>query len=120
MFWNIIKFCSEVEWIPSFRPFDLNKLPPQQNKLEFKRKDWSFMYLGWGVTIMKAVLAAEEESQQKSFNSSHQSGFKLFFNPKIGFRYNFSRMYLLGKTKYIGTHPHGPSQVRSSKSKQQS
>lgn len=67
---------------------------------------------------MKAVLAEEEISRQNSFNSSHQSGLKLFFNLKIRFKYNFSRTYLLGRTKYIGVHPHRPGQAGSSKSKQ--
>lgn len=118
MFWNIIKLCSEEEWIPSLRPFDLNKLPPQQNKSEFKRKKWLCMYLGWGGTIMKAIFAVEEESQQNSFNSGHWSGLKFFFNLKIGFKYNCSRMHLLGRTKYTDVHSHRPGQASFSKSKQ--
>lgn len=67
---------------------------------------------------MKVIFAVEEESQQNSFNSSHWNGFKFFFNLKIGFIYNFSRMHLLGRTRYTDVHPHRPGQARFSKSKQ--
>lgn len=59
------------------------------------------MYLGGGGTIMKAIFAVGEESQENSVYSSHWGGFKFLFNLKIGFKYNFSRMYLLGRTSIL-------------------
>lgn len=37
-----------IEWIPSLRPFDLKKLPPQQNISEFKRKKMVVYVFGMG------------------------------------------------------------------------
>lgn len=76
------------------------------------------MYLDQAVIIMKAFSTAQDDSQQNSLHSNHLSGFKFFFNLKIGFKHNFSRTYLFGRTKHTEFHPHRPGQVSSSKSKQ--